>query len=669
MSTFQFWNHIGNPIPDFTPIDFSTTPFLDAAPSKIGRPPIYYLISGLLTHYWSFHILAHLFSIRILNLLMAVACVAITIYCGLNQSKSDSRFAAASGLIMIFIPGFWYLCCTVNTEAWSALLTAVGLLFLSKFSGHSMRVHALLWIWFFMTLMTHWRSILISLPIVLFLEIKTIRLKSAKPLIKHKAIRVTFILLLACFIFLSIQYLGTNLNLMNREILNAWSGINHLFQIPTPSLGVLKALFVTFFAGFGWLTVPVPGSAYLLFLGAFLVMGVITVTSLLRTPKSISQSLFLLGSIILISMFATYIRGIAQASAVQGRYLYPVVPIIAYFITRSLAALQTASIVKRFALPVLLNLFLIPGDLIATLQGWYPHYHMNSLDKNPELKAMASLKWVKPDNTRYFFDIGMPSTRPFMTSGWYPDENAVHVWFRHKATLRVPLLDSHDYSFQIQILPYLPAEIPPRTLRVFLDEQQVYESRPETGWSLIQFSGKPAGRSSFVDLSLVSDSADSPLSLGESDDRRVISFAVDWIQIQGRDDQDPILSKGILATSSRGLELFVPNSQGFEIRPETNQFIRIVSQQGEPFPISRQNPLWIANKPTNVRSLEILTSYKTIRDMETSMIRHASEGLYGYWHSIHVQLGIVCSYLASVIMAFAFVIFRFGRALYDPINP
>ena len=119
MEAFRFWSLIGMPQPIPLPSDFTSTPFLDVAPSKIGRSPLYYMLAGFATHLWSFNLVAHLMMIRLFNGVLMLFGLGMT-FLSMTRAASRDRFnAAVITLILVHIPGFLYSCCTVNTEAWS----------------------------------------------------------------------------------------------------------------------------------------------------------------------------------------------------------------------------------------------------------------------------------------------------------------------------------------------------------------------------------------------------------------------------------------------------------------------------------------------------------------------------------------------------------------------
>ncbi|GEM_PF-5723844 len=656
MEAFHFWKLIGVPQPIPPPSDFRSTPFLDVAPSKIGRSPLYYMLAGVATHLWSFNLIAHLMMIRIFNLALMVCGLTLTFYSMTRTAAHDRFSATVITLALIHLPGFLYSCCTVNTEAWSFALSSLGLWLLVNHTPGTLFKRAVFWVWVASSLLTHWRILLIMLPIALFFTVSLFRDQDREQRSQMLWILFSGLILVSLGIMILIHLdIGINKDLMYLELSNGWSGVANIASNPGLFWPMLVPLFTTFFAGFGWLTVPVDRSAMYCF-SLFFISSVWLVFRAMRGMARKGQTALTISFlVVLLGLSATLLRGFADEGAIQGRYLYPLIPFSAFILFNGVLNLVRTKL-SRSLLPIACLLFLLPGDQIATWSGWYTYFHLPDLDKKPTLKALSNCVWADPSQSRIFLDLGVPETRIFMNDGWYPDENSVHVWFRTEAAIRIPLLETYDYRFRIRLLPFLHPEKHERLLDVYLDGQPMHQSHPAPGWSEISFIGRPLPDRPFAELLFRSDSAESPYYTIWSVDRRVISFGIDWIQIDGEPESDSGMRTGLLVTSSKGIQIKVLENQGFRLRSQSNRVVRLITRDGIPHDLRNYHPVWTAKRPIEIQNARMLVSLESAGSMLRSMIKNVANGLWGRWASQRLQFGFIILSLIGTAVTSAFCI-------------
>jgi hypothetical protein len=136
-------------------------------------------------------------------------------------------------------------------------------------------------------------------------------------------------------------------------------------------------------------------------------------------------------------------------------------------------------------------------------------------------------------------DVGTPSARPFLRSGFADDEREgerTFAWVegRH-ATILVPRRSSQRATVDLECLPFLSSEGSTQQMSALLNGVPIGTAVLAGGWSRVSFTAPPpAWRIGVNELELFLSSAVSPAQSGLGADSRQLSVAVDRLTVQSR---------------------------------------------------------------------------------------------------------------------------------------
>ena len=530
---FDFYRYVQVPEPMMDPISFKSTPFLEAAPSKMGRPLLYYWLSGTLSLMDMTHPLHSLYRLRLFNLSLLILSFGI-LFRVLTIQFPKGKIPIFTGLFFLILhPSFLSACSSGTQEAWITLISTLGLFFIIRFirSGYSSFNLAGIFGWVILSGFTRWTLAVPAFLIFIIVLVPDLIRRYSNRTGSLPNLTVIALVCLGIAILVRVWWLS---DLFHHEFINAWSGLHRFVHDPiSPFIVNFHRVFQTFWAGFGWLTVPVPLFSMRLFvISSGLCLGVVFLNITLRdrTRQLMAGICFL---VVIIFILLSFLRSAFISPAVQGRYIFPALPFLVFLITSgtSIAVHRFHSGFTRFVLIFTVSIWIM-ADISATLGGWYPYFHIQPKKMDPMVKTLDFLEWNPGIQSGLFIDVGCKAAHPFLKSGWYPEEGAAQVWFRREAEMQIPLLSKTDRTIRVKAVPFVPPSRTSNPLIISFNGQTLGKADLIPGWNVLEYH-LPAGWicSGINWLNFNCPVENSPKSLGQSNDSRWLSAGIDTVLI------------------------------------------------------------------------------------------------------------------------------------------
>lgn len=531
MSNHFFFDRIGIPEPYPMPDLFRNVPLIRDAPSKIGRQPLFFLLIGLPIRLFTNGILEALYLARSINL--AFAILALFLFYRLLKIRYNNDNDCLIFALSCFVlhPAFWHLGSSMTSESLKILLVCIGL-FLSvdtNRKGLTIWRAVLVIIWFFLVVATTWTLA----PLALTLVGPILFNFSAKLFTYDKSFgRATLVILTMASILFVLSV--SDKKLLYHEIVNFYSGWSNLISGKTLCAHSLRQLSMSFWAGFNWLTVPVPSIARLIFTGISTAWCLAFFSYIVTSPVKRRNDLlyYIVVFTVLLWSVLIAIRASANEPSIQGRYFFPILPIIILGVTEGIRLIKKP--ILRFYVFLSLIGLNITGDFSANILGWIHYQHIDYAGLKEPVASWSSFSWLESTGTYHVLDIRHPYASAFLRSGWYPAESEnSHRWMMNKAKICLPFIFSQDTLLHLDISPFLPSDNSICDLLLEWNDIPIGSKRLISGWHTYTFGIRKEWIDSKINmLTLTCKEAFSPKDFGQSDDSRMLSIAFRRLEIE-----------------------------------------------------------------------------------------------------------------------------------------
>ncbi|MBN1551486.1 DUF2142 domain-containing protein [bacterium] len=657
MTAFDFFKYVKVPQPEPLPDCFADTPFLEAAPTKIGRQPLYYWIVGFLSRWTSSSLLGQLFAARTINLFFAISAVFVLITAIRTMFPFRKSIPLLAGSFVIWHPGLWHLCSSVTQESWNLLLSSLFFLCFirSYLKSSNSTISRIFWITLLLTILTRW-TLFISLAywIVLILLIIPLPFDFLNKFasLKNRLLMLIAILLTTAFYMLFLAFSGSDT--LKHELQMAVTGLSAFIHHPIqPLLHHGGTLFHTFWGSFGWLTLSIPGFSSVLFIFITIFIVFSGVTAIVYAKKEqrwiFTASIGMIGYLI----FITLIRASSSEPAIQGRYLFPSIPAIALCFT-GLSSILSQKRRNFFLGGVLPILGLMIADWGAICGGHFFAFHISHYRESPMKQALRYLKWSGDDSVGIYINFTSSFAREYMFGGWYPNENASHVWFRKTAGVSIPMMPQREFFIKIRALPYQPQEQVSCKLRILFNKSFVGEKTLDRGWNeFVLRVPSDLIESPFNTVLFVCDQERSPKSLGESDDPRILSIALEWIQFQDNlASEDERFEKSCtnLSIEKPYPYILLLNGMGIISTSPIDTSITFQTDSGNFYRMNVNTPAYYPQGSEKLHSFGLKSPITHTLKLLPDILKHCKAGLPGIWGYGWFQISIMTGYFISYIL-------------------
>jgi 4-amino-4-deoxy-L-arabinose transferase-like glycosyltransferase len=661
MARWHFYRFINVPPPPATPDKFEDTPFLESSPSKLGRPPLYYYISGIHTHSKSVDLLAALYLSRLINLFLCLIAVFLVYCTAIELFPQSPQTAPIAAFFMLCHPGFWHLGTAVTQQSWIVMIGALAVWSVAGVAhkGITRRTSAAWIVTLMLAAATRWT---LCFPLILIAAVSVLPEMSRKRNTARSVWRIPsgfiWVLLLTCLTGLVI-WIGSEDLLLLHELKNLGSTLTNCWKAPV-SVWISNGVYIveSFWAGFGWLTIKNPPCVSIL-------TSILTVWCIFAAlywfgwRQSDRKIVLVLLSYILLLAITTILRGFADDPAIQGRYLFPGLPAISLVFAAPFALKSRGRIIRRIAL-ICLAFLLVFTDLYATLGGWYYHLRIKPEWGDDTCQAMSNLEWTGQSAWGVNLQLASDSSRHFLGDGWFPSENAKKRWFRERAIVHLPLLPPAPLSLTLRVLPYQPESVTPRVLDLYWNDYPISKNVLRRGWNDVtcnvdENQVDPVSNR----LLLKCPEAGSPYMQGESRDRRVLSAGVSNLMIvsgfQRNTPQFDSMQSHWL-TTEEGLQICIAKNSGIRQRSRTHHSINLIRPSGKLIRLSADNPAYSPDSVCVINHVsQQFTSMEKIRKAADA-IRATTQNLPGFLGDFSVQLFLLFAFVMSLLVPCFFVV-------------
>lgn len=549
----NFWLYLKLPEP-MDPNSFASEPFLRDAPSKLGRPPLYYWVMGLLVSQWSLQLESQVILTREINLvLMIFSGLLIASTC--RTSGKHNSFSLLTALSIIFMnPALSFQSCTANMTAWMIFINSIGLWLANRmYSSRLTAVNvSLFFIYLLVCSLTQLQLLMAGMALALVISYG--HFKKNTPLRKSSLLIGGLIMLgitlISLFSLLRISMSG---QLFHHEITQLLSGLAHLKAATFPDLfGLIGSLHSTFWTGFGWLTVPSLPISMLIFSFISLALLVISLFSFAKVNQ-FDRSLLLFFWILVFFYFGSaVIRGLADDKAIQGRYLYPSMPYLAAILYSGSVRLMRLVKNSKPVFVILLGIIAF-ADFGTTFTGWFDYYHTATPGRSRFVELVSNLEIPRDTSFECSIDLGKGPSDLFLGQGWYPSEPG-HAWFRSTGCVWLPLIPENWLNAEIKVYPYQPSVEYQQSLVCYFNDHVFYEDKISPDWSIVNGRIDPAWIGRINLLKLEGSAASSPADHGNPADTRILSIACDWVRLTSLEKPPPVVTWKV-DTSGFGMDL------------------------------------------------------------------------------------------------------------------
>lgn len=645
MANHFFFDRIGIPEPSPLPGYFREVPSIRDAPSKIGRQPLFFLLTGVPIRLFTHGILKALYLARCINLGLAFLALFLFYRLLKLRFKDDNELLVFAFSCFVLHPAFWHLGSSMTAESIKVLLVCSGLLLSVDTDRKGLTAWRIfLFIaWFFLVIATTWTLAALAL-IIVYISIFN---AFSKQLPKSKTFGKTALIILAIS-SVSLIFVISDKKLLFHEIVNFSSGLSNLLSGKTPLVNSISILNMSFWGGFNWLTPSIPPLARICFIGISIAWCLAFFSYVIISLHKKNKESFFKIVVMTVFLWVAFVilRASANESSIQGRYFFPILPIIILGVAEGFRLLKKP--ILRFFFLLLLTGTTIYGDFSANILGWIPYQHIGYSELKEPARSLSSLSWTKTNGTHHILDHRHSDTSAFLVSGWYPIEpNSSHRWMMNKAKICLPMLSAQDTLLHLDISPFSPPGSASRDLLLEWNSIPIGSHRLQHGKQTYTFGI----RKDWIDLTLntltlTCGEATSPKDLGLSDDSRMLSIAFHRLEIE------PLIRT---ETSWIG-------KPGWFLTPETTTFLRLTMGDRIRINRSQSDDHFLTVYSNGNRARSWLTEGQEIEIGETLAIQsielkqakrnHVVEKFMQYRASVQNLPAFLCDIYLHLVMQF-----------------
>lgn len=552
MSQHFFFNRITIPEPYPLPDTFRSVPFIRDAPSKIGRQPFFYIITGLPVYWFTDGILEALYLTRSINL--GLACLALVLFYRILRIRfrQDQHLQLFALACFILHPAFWHLGASMTPESLKVLLMCAGLLLSIDLCRKGIKVSNALLVttWLLLVASSAWTLVPPALMMISVTIFSTVQKKTRCNGITGKCIPA--VMAVGCAL---VVLAVSNTTLLFHELSHVTTGIQNLVRGHVTLFPLIKNLHLSFWAGFNWLTIPIPRTACISF--AFISLAwssaffCYLILPVVKKDGSTEHNLILLTTILW--FFLIVIRASADEPAAQGRYLFPVLPLIIIGVSEGLRLIRQ-SMLRLFVFILIIGLNTY-GDISANLAGWIAYQHVDYSRPKEPVRSLSSFSWLESRGTFHILDCHDPDASAFFSEGWYPPEQGgSHRWMLNKSLITLPMIYAQDSLLHLDVSPFtVPGHIT-RDILVEFNGCLIGSRRVQPGWHTYTFGiKKDLFEPGINRLVLTCREAFSPKDFNLSQDSRILSIALRHLELEP-------LSRPVSLLRDRSGWFFLPDS-------------------------------------------------------------------------------------------------------------
>ncbi|MCD4652629.1 hypothetical protein K8T06_01695 [bacterium] len=508
---------------------FRNTVFIRDAPSKLGREPLFYLLTGLPIRFFTSGLLEALYLSRLICFLFALAGVSLLILTVKNSFNNDYHTLFLAVSLTVLHPAFWHLASSMTAEAWKFFLVCLGLFLVTHPKMHSFNLYSasILSAWIAIVAASRWTLLPLALTITVISVLTHLKKKSSKSRLHFLSLSLIF-----CIPILTVPLLMKH-QLLLHELNHATSGIIRLVTGQADFCVIISTLTSTFWTGFGWLNIPVSnftelfsGFITLLWCLLFLVYALRGFSGKFRKSEPLWFLIVIPPVIMLVLVF---IRALSLQPSIQGRYLFPVLPFITLGISRSVLTLHRI----RSALIICLLCSAAILDVSANLSGWINYQHTTYKSVKNPVKALSQLSWSNQNGIVCVLEPGHKYSSSFLSKGWYPAKpGATQQWMLNRAEILLPLLGHIDTILYLELIQYCAGMDVSRNMDIFFNGHlldSIFLSSSEVKVKL----SIPAEliKMGLNRLTFETNQAISPFDQNESDDHRYLSTGLKRVSL------------------------------------------------------------------------------------------------------------------------------------------
>jgi hypothetical protein len=611
MSNHFFYSRVTVPEPIPLPDRFRRVPFIRDAPSKIGRQPFFYILTGLPAHLFTDGILEALYLTRSINLLLA--CLALGLFYLITRIvfKQD-RYAQLFALsCFVLHPAFWHLGSSMTPESIKVILICAGLLLSITICRKGLTIWntLLATAWLLLVAASAWTLVPPALMIVCVTLFSVLQEKN-----RCNGLTRTYIPAVLAVGSALVVLTVSNTTLLIHELSHVTTGIQNLARGHVSLFPLIKNLHISFWAGFNWLTVPLPKTAPFIFacisFAWFSAFFYYLIISCVKKDRSTLHKTIILTTILWV--FLIVIRASADEPAAQGRYLFPVLPLIIIGVSTGLRLIRHSKL--RFCVFILIIGLNTYGDISANLGGWIVHQHVNYARLKEPVRSLSSFSWLESGGTFHILDFRHPHASAFLSEGWYPPEQGCsHRWMLNRSVIALPMLYAQDSLLHLDISPFSIPGHNTRELLVEFNGCLLGSRRVQPGWHTYTFGiQKDLFEPGMNWLVLTCTEAFSPKDLNLSNDSRILSIALKGLELEPLSGSVSILREGsgwFFTPDSTPVLRFTPGDTIRVIRCEPEDHFHTVYSDGH------RERIWLITG----QELQI----DTIREIQSITLRQA----------------------------------------------
>jgi hypothetical protein len=354
-------------------------------------------------------------------------------------------------------------------------------------------------------------------------------------------------------------------------------------------------------------------------------------------------------TMILLPIVFAIIRSVSMGAAVQGRYLFPILPSLGVMLSMTLLGFAHKQNLYKVYL-LLISILLVIGEMTATLGGWVYYQHLHDRIPDPTKAATRIIYWGSAATpVMLFMDIGSAAARLFMDAGWYPEEGAQQVWLRNRASIELPFLPESDLFVTIRAIPYLPSDMQTRELNIFFNETLVSQTSLVPGWNTVEFEiPHTQVQASMNTMMFQSPTCDSPYLKGESADPRMLSVGIDWIKVVNRNDFPLEQSEISRVTISDAGNLDIAPGVEIGCKCTQNKRLRLMTKEGDMIQLSAQSPFYKPQKETVINTIEDDSKLSELIQEQWKLYQASAADFPGIFGHKYVQESVLILYVVAV---------------------
>lgn len=533
LTDHQFFDRVGVPWPNPQPTTFRDTVFLRDAPSKLGREPLFYLLTGIPLATFTDGLLEALYLGRLICFCIALAGFYL-FFLSLQRLFPDSYLNQILPLFIVtFQPVFWQFAASMTAESWKFFLICLGLYLLArrmKFRSLAISV-AVATGYLLAIVLTRWTLIPIALPLLIAAIARhparknTVRTIHAKARWRYTAFGMGGVLLLG--------FLTMSPHLLKHELRHIHSGLHNLLHTPGQILPLFTRLTETFWYGFGWLNIPASATtqilAWLLTLILGATIGVYVVSGASRTFRRKNPQWLVVTLTLTLLMGMIVIRANSSDPAIQGRYLFPVLPLLAIASSRAITYYRRLAPVASLVVVTLLTC----TDLSANITGWFHHQHVSVNNLDSRAWGMDALTWKAGTSAKTVLGATARESDSFLVAGWYPAEpGSNYRWMLNHSIIALPLLPHQESTLSLDFTVFAPDPAIIREMKLIFNGHTLCTRQISHRDHSVSIHLPRAIISSNVNLlELFIDKGLSPSALNLSSDSRFLTIALKQLEI------------------------------------------------------------------------------------------------------------------------------------------